>query len=190
MTHHFKLLITGGPGAGASTTGERLSTVLEIPWIDSDDYFHKPTNPPFQVQYSREERSHLIHKEFDRFDSWILSGSISAWDIHDVEFTHAVLLGIGPELRLKRLKAREHERFGVRIEAGGDMHEDHMEFMKWAASYESGELEGRSLSREKAFMAKHCTHILLIEEQHSLDELEKMIVSFVSGDHPRQNPDV
>jgi hypothetical protein len=167
--------------------GERLSTVLEIPWIDSDDYFHKPTDPPFQAQYSKEERSHLIHTQFDRFDSWILSGSISAWDIHDVEFTHAVLIDIGPEVRLRRLEARERKRFGVRIKPGGDMHEDHMEFMKWAASYESGELKGRSLPREKEFIAQHCIHLLSIEEQHSLDELEKAIVSFISADQGRQN---
>ncbi|MFT5099636.1 MAG: adenylate kinase family enzyme [Planctomycetaceae bacterium] len=65
MTDNIRLLITGGPGAGASTTGERLSTALGFPWIDSDDYFHKPTNPPFEAQYSKEERSHLIHAQFD-----------------------------------------------------------------------------------------------------------------------------
>jgi len=182
MKHSIRLLLTGGPGAGASTTGERLSTRLDIPWIDSDDYFHKPTNPPFQVQYSKEERSELIHAEFARFESWILSGSISAWDIHDVEFTHGVLIDIGSEVRLNRLKIRERERFGLRINAGGDMYEAHREFMNWAASYESGELDGRSLPREKAFMAQHCSHFLSIDKQHTLDHLEKVILAFIGGD--------
>jgi hypothetical protein len=59
---------------------------------------------------------------------------MSAWDIHDVAFRHAVLIDIGPAIRLSRLLAREHERFGERIKVGGDMHEEHMGFMKWAAA--------------------------------------------------------
>jgi hypothetical protein len=161
--------------------GERLGAVLEIPWIDSDDYFHKPTDPPYQAQYSKDERRDLIHREFDRSDSWVLSGSISAWDIHDVEFTHAVLIDIGVELRLKRLKVRERERFGHQIDPGGDMHNEHTEFMKWAASYESGEQPGRNLPLEKTFMAEHCIHVLSIEAQQSVDELEKMIISFTGA---------
>jgi adenylate kinase family enzyme len=185
MTDNIRLLITGGPGVGASTIGEKLSTALGFPWIDSDDYFHKPTNPPFQAQYSKEERSHLIHARFDRCHSWILSGSISAWDIHDVEFSHAVLIDIGPAIRLSRLLAREHKRFGVRLNVGGDMQEEHMAFMKWAAAYESGELEGRNLHREKAFIAQHCAQVLSLKEPYALIELEKTIVSFIGSDKRR-----
>lgn len=185
MKPQITLLITGGPGSGASSTGEMLSTALELPCIDSDDYFHKPSDPPFQAQYSKQERHQLLHREFSRFDSWILSGSISSWEINDVDFTHAVLLDLGPELRLRRLKVRERERFGSRLDEGGDMYDNHLEFMKWAASYESGELAGRNLRGEMAFIAKHCSHALTIKEALSLDELERTIVPFLGADRSR-----
>lgn len=80
----FQLLITGGPGSGATTTGKAVSEAVGALWCDSDSFFHKPTDPPFQEQYSKEERSTLLHDSLSSSSSWILSGSISAWGITDV----------------------------------------------------------------------------------------------------------
>jgi adenylate kinase family enzyme len=177
----FQLLVTGGPGSGASTTGKMISKVLETPWLDSDDYFHKPTNPPFQEQYSKEERYHLLHEKISNSDSWILSGSISAWGITDIFFSHAVILNIDTPIRIHRLKLRERERFGNRIDRGGDMHDEHTEFMRWASCYETGELDGRSLPMERKFLESNCTHILEIESELPLQVLTKSISAFLNG---------
>jgi adenylate kinase family enzyme len=178
-------LLTGGPGAGASTTGQRLAATLGLQWLDSDTYFHKPTDPPYREQYAQEERARLLHEAFRGADSWILSGSIAAWEIHDVAFSHAILLHPGPAIRLARLRGRERERFGARIDAGGEMHEDHREFLEWAASWESGELAGRSLPRERAFIARHCARSLEILGEPSPEALEQIILSFLGPDYGR-----
>jgi hypothetical protein len=49
-------------------------------------------------------------------------------------FTLAVYLRIDPDLRMQRLIARERLRYGARVEAGGDMHEQSKTFLEWAAS--------------------------------------------------------
>lgn len=176
----IQLLITGGPGSGATTTGEAMSKLLEIPCFDSDDYFHKPTDPPFQQQYSKEERSLLLHEKVASSGSWILSGSISAWGITDVFFSHAVMLNIGTRTRINRLKVRERERFGNRIDKDGDMYDEHTGFMDWASCYESGELEGRSLPLERNFLASNCKRLLEIDGELAIDALTESIETFLS----------
>jgi hypothetical protein len=42
------------------------------------------------------------------------------------------------------LKSRERERFGSRIEAGGDMHATHTAFIEWASRYDNGGVDMRS----------------------------------------------
>jgi len=179
---NIKLYITGGSGAGASTIGMRLAEKLNIPFIDSDTFFHKPTDPPFQEQNSTNERNQLIYKEFNRSESWILSGSISTWKLSDIEFSHSILLNVGCSVRLKRLKKREFDRFGARIRKGGDMYDDHREFISWASCYEAGEREGRNLPIERKFVSKFSQRLLEIKTAHSLKTLEKVILSFVSKD--------
>jgi len=177
----FQLLITGGPGSGASTTGEAISKVLGSPWFDSDDYFHKPSDPPYQEQYSKEERSSLLHQSFAGSSSWILSGSISSWEITDIVFSHAVVLNIGTQVRVNRLRKRERERFGNRIDEGGDMYDEHAGFMQWALHYESGELEGRSLPKERLFLKSNCKCVLEIDQELPLPELIILIHQFLEN---------
>jgi adenylate kinase family enzyme len=179
--HDIQLLITGGPGSGATTTGKAMSKMLEIPCFDSDGFFHKPTEPPYQEQYSKEERSRLLQEKLASSGSWILSGSISAWEVTDVFFSHAVILNIGTQARISRLKFRERERFGSRIDKGGDMFDEHTGFMQWASCYESGELDGRSLPVERKLLASNCTRVLEIENEIVLSALTTSIQTFLSG---------
>ena len=57
---NVQLLITGGPGSGATTTAEALARRLGVACFDSDDFFHKPSDPPFVEQYSKDERNQRI----------------------------------------------------------------------------------------------------------------------------------
>lgn len=54
-------------------------------------------------------------------------------------------------VRLEWLRARELAAFGERILPGGDMHENHREFMEWAARYDTAGPEQRSLARQKTW---------------------------------------
>lgn len=59
------------------------------------------------------------------------------------------------------------------------MQVQHQEFMAWAAQYETGTREGRSLPVERAFLARHCDRVLEIQEAHSLKSLVAVITAFV-----------
>lgn len=180
----IQMLITGGPGSGASTLGKALASRLGLACFDSDDFFHKPSDPPFVEQYSKDERNQRIIDVVQSHDAWILSGSVCSWELSDLSFTHAVLLNVGAALRLNRLLRRERQRFGDRIDPGGDMHEENTGFMKWAASYETGELAGRSLPMERGFIDKYCAALLEIKEERPVDDLVDVIAEFLKTQAP------
>jgi len=177
----IKLLITGGPGSGATSTGQIIAERLKIKQLDSDTFFHKPTDPPYQIQYSPSERHHLLHQAIDKHENWLLTGSIAAWGIDDIVFSHAVILNPGKDLRLKRLKSRETNRFGHRIQANGDMFTEHIEFMAWAAHYESGDLEGRSLPLERNFITHHCRSQIEITSHDPLELIADRITDYLNS---------
>ncbi len=59
-------------------------------------------------------------------------------------FSLAVRLVTDTDIRIARLKEREKRKFGSRIEKGGDMYQNHLEFIEWAAKYDNGDINMRS----------------------------------------------
>jgi hypothetical protein len=67
-------------------------------------------------------------------------------------FDLVVFLSTPEEIRLQRLADRELARFGAaRLGPGGDMSDQHREFLAWARAYEGG-TEGRSRQRHEAWL--------------------------------------
>ncbi len=62
-------------------------------------------------------------------------------------FTLAIRVNTDTAIRIERLKKRERAHFGNRIDAGGDMYENHRKFLEWAASYDNGGLDMRSKAK-------------------------------------------
>src|SRR4051794_17869590 len=102
----IRLLISGGPGSGCTSTALAVGERLGVPVVDSDSYFHKPTDPPFQKQYTPEERRSMLGSELGVQANWILSGSVATWGLDTLEPTHGVFLEVPREVRLGRLLQR------------------------------------------------------------------------------------
>jgi len=177
----LRLLITGGPGAGATTTAKFLASRYGIPHFDSDDFFHKPTDPPYQEQYLEKERNENLQSALGRDPHWILSGSISTWNCPGIQFNHGVLLDLPTDLRMERLRARERSRFGKKIGKGGELFEEHVRFMEWAAGYEEGSTDRRSLQLEQEFLRERCDHWLTVQQELPLESIAGLIEEFTSG---------
>ena len=61
--------IMGASGAGVTSLGRGLADALAIPHHDTDDYFWRPTNPPYREQREVPERLRLMKEMFlDRPD--------------------------------------------------------------------------------------------------------------------------
>ena len=177
----MRILISGGPGSGCTSTAKLIGAERDLPVFDSDTYFHKPTDPPFQEQYSPAERRQLIAGDLDASSDWILSGSIATWAVDLPTIHFGVFLDTSNEERLRRLGLRERERFGSRIDVGGDLHAENKDFMEWAVRYEDRSGTGRNKATDRAFLVRQCDYFVEISHSLSLDEIASEIRDFLAN---------
>lgn len=170
QAHHIH--ITGATGSGTTTLGRAVAERLGIAHLDSDDYFWEPTEPPFQNQREPEHRLRLLEEACDAVPNWVLSGSFMDWGNPLIPAIDLVIFIYVPAAeRIARLKSREIEIFGLEnVKPGGAHHETYTGFLEWAAAYDSGEREGRSLPRHEAWLAALSCPILRIEGAMPLED--------------------
>ena len=102
---------------------------------------------------------------------WVVSGSLcGCGDVAIPLFELVVFLSIPHEVRMERLRQREHERFGERILPGRDMYEQSPAFLAWAASYEEGGLDMRSKQRHDQWLGTLPCPILCFEGAYTIEE--------------------
>lgn len=177
----MRVLISGGPGAGCTSTAKLIGAELGLPVFDSDAFLHKPTDPPFQEQYAPDERRQLIAAALDANSDWILSGSIATWGVDLPTIHFGVFLDPPKDERLGRLDLRERERFGSRIDLGGDLHTENKDFMEWASGYEDRSGTGRNKGADRAFLLRQCEYFVEISNSLSLDEIASEVCGFLSN---------
>jgi adenylate kinase family enzyme len=163
----------GASGAGVTTLGRALADALAIPHHDTDDYFHQPTNPPFTARREIPERLRLMREVFVPRASWILSGSLLTWGDPLCPLFDAVIYVTAPaDIRLARLQDRQTRQFGeAAIAAGGWHHNEHADFLAWAAQYDDGQREGRSRARHEAWLASLSCPVLCVDGTQPLATL-------------------
>jgi len=149
-----RIHILGASGAGVTTLGLALASRLSIPHHDSDDYFWRPTNPPYRENRPAAESLQLMEALFLGRDQWVLSGSVVGWaEAVTQMFDFVVFLQAPTETRLQRLRERETRRFGIEaVVPGAWRHEETEEFLDWASHYDDGSREGRSLAKHEAWL--------------------------------------
>jgi adenylate kinase family enzyme len=159
-----RIHILGASGSGTTTLGAALAAELAIPHEDADRYFWKPTNPPFTETRPVEERLALLSPLLPENGDWIFSGSATGWGAPlEPRFTLVVFVKLDPALRMERLRLREQARYGARIEPGGDLEKASREFLDWAASYDEGGLDQRSLALHERWLAARTCPVLKLD---------------------------
>ena len=151
----MRVHIVGASGSGTTTLGAALAERAGACHLDTDDYFWLPTDPPFETPRPRTERLERLETDLDASPAWVLSGSLCGWgDLLVGRFELVIFLFVATGVRLSRLRDRERREFGCEALApGGRMHANHVAFMEWAAGYDDGDLEMRSLARHTAWLS-------------------------------------
>ena len=174
--------IFGASGSGTSTLGEALADKLGVLFLDTDSYYWKQTDPPFMQKNEPDVRIRLLRVRMSNASSWVLSGSLCSWgDPLLPLFTHVIFLWIPQEIRMKRLLARERSRYGPRIEPGGDMVEQHLEFLEWASKYDSAGPEMRSKVMHEQWMKRLSCPITRFEEVAPVSVLCEKALERITG---------
>jgi adenylate kinase family enzyme len=168
--------IVGASGAGTSTLGQALEREYGYKWHDTDNYFWFPTDPPFMQSRPHEERTSLMAAELTKHKKCVISGSLCGWgDLFFPRFDLVIFVDTPTEIRIGRLQKREYERFGNRIREGGDMYEEHTNFIEWAATYDTAGTDQRSRAlHEEWFKLLKCP-LLRVDGTKPVGELLNQI---------------
>jgi adenylate kinase family enzyme len=163
--------VTGAAGSGTSSLGAALAKELGMAHLEADDYFWIPTEPPFTAKRDRAERLSSLLRDLRAKQGAMLSGAVMDWGVElENAFDLIVFLYVDASIRVERLRAREMERFGKSDPA----------FLEWAAQYDEGTLEGRSLAKHQAWLAARTCPVLELRGDLSVDEHVAAVVKFMA----------
>jgi shikimate kinase len=160
-TSSMSILVTGASGSGTSTLGAALAAELGVSHLDTDDYYWLATRQPFTSKIDRAERLSTLVADLHLKQDAVVAGSVIDWG-HDVEdaFDLIVFLYVDASVRVERLKRREIERYGSANPI----------FLEWAALYDEGPPEGRSLAKHTTWLKERNCPVLELHGNSSVGE--------------------
>jgi adenylate kinase family enzyme len=166
-----KIHIFGASGSGTTTLAAAVAARFGHRHIDVDDFFWEVTDPPFRSMRPVPIRQRMLADALDAHPRWALSGSLCGWgDIFIPRFELVIFLHIPGAVRMSRIMARERQRYGDAIREGGAMRVHHLEFIEWAAQYDTADEHMRSLRLHQKWMATLPCRCVRIEGDFSTGE--------------------
>ncbi|MBK9236874.1 MAG: hypothetical protein IPO19_12980 [Rhodoferax sp.] len=168
--------ITGASGSGCTTLAAALADDLDLLHLDADSYYWTPSAPPFQVKRNATQRLNLLSNDIASSRGVVLSGSIVGWgvEIEDL-FDLIVFLYLPAPIRVERLRRRELDKY-ARVDQA---------FLEWAALYDQGPPEGRSLAKHTAWLSQRRCPVLRLEADESVSARLQQVRAALSDLRPR-----
>ncbi len=128
------ILICGLNGSGKSTLGKVLAEKLGFHFIDSEDIFFAQKND-YNSQRSHKEATDILLSEIKKHPDFVFSsvkGEFGESFISHLKY--AVFIEVQEEIRLKRVRNRDVQKFGDRVLQGGDLFDSTENFYKFIQS--------------------------------------------------------
>lgn len=136
------IIVFGANGSGKSTLGRELANILNFKQMDIEDYHFEKSEIPYTVERSHEECMNLMLADIKKHRSFVISAVTGDFDNTIFQlYELAVFISAPIELRIKRIKQREYEKYGERIHKDGDMYEQHLKFIDFVASRPLSKIE-------------------------------------------------
>jgi len=168
----LRVLVTGAAGSGTSTLGEALARRWQLRFLEADAYYWLETDPPFTQKRLPEERNAVFRQVLEAESGAVVAGSVMAWgEAIENAFDLIVFLYVPTEIRLQRLEAREVQRYG----------KANPEFLEWAAQYDEGAKEGRSLTRHQAWLAARKCAVLRLSGDSTVGDWVALVEKELVG---------
>ena len=168
--------ILGASGSGTTTLGKAISEKFGFKHLDTDDFFWLPTDPKYTKKRELSERQSLLSEAISKAERCVISGSLCGWgDIFIPKFELVILVETPTQVRIERLKQREYNKFGDRILPGGDMYQNHIEFIEWAAKYDTAGIEQRSRDLHTEWLKKVQCPVVIVDGAQPVNEMLKKI---------------
>ena len=172
--------IFGSSGSGQTTLAKQVAKEFNYKFVDVDDYLWQKTDPPFTKRNSNPVACKLIKEQLKDLKPAVISGSlVGICDELKPKIDFFVYINLDKEIRIKRIMEREKERLGERINPGGDLYNQHQDFLQWISDYEENPETLRSRRQHLLWLDDVNKTVLKITEELSLKELIKLIRPFI-----------
>lgn len=125
------IIICGMNGSGKSTLGRALAEHLGWRFIDNEDLYFPKDDPlhPYAVERTQAEVEALLLAEVRRDERFVFAAVRGNYGKAVLPYYKAaVLVEVPREIRLQRVWARSHRKFGERMLPGGDLYESEEAF--------------------------------------------------------------
>lgn len=175
----MRLLVTGASGSGTTTLGKAIAEQHGWSWLDTDEVYWLPSDPPFQRKRDVDQRRLLLRSRLAASTHIVVSGSLMGWDESAEDgFDRIVFLQAPAEVRVTRLREREQRALGRVDEA----------FIAWAAQYDEGALPGRNLQRHLAWLAARRCPILRLSSEQPVADLTAQVRQWLAAQSGLSSP--
>ena len=129
------IIVFGLNGSGKTTLGRELARILGFKRMDAEDYYFRESAIPYSDARSKDEVIKLMLADIEKYGSFIMSSVAGDYGAEITEmYKLAVYITAPFELRMARVEQREHDKFGDRVQVGGDMYEQRLKFRNFVAA--------------------------------------------------------
>ena len=167
----MKVLIFGASGSGTTTLGKEIEKNTEFVHLDADNYYWKKTDPPYVEKIPLVERNEKLKIDFDKNKYVIISGSLISWGKEwQSLFDLVIFIYLDCDIRMKRLRNREFERYGDEIRTNKEKNKRFNVFMEWASQYDNPTFKGRSFNAHSDWIKQLNCAVLRMDGALSLNK--------------------
>jgi adenylate kinase family enzyme len=179
MKHNI-INIFGSSGSGSTTLARIIALKYQYLHIDVDDALWEETDPPFTIRRSDLEAKNYILSKLGKSKKTVISGSLIGFgDDIKKSINLFVFINLDIETRINRIEKRERERFGKRVLPGGDLYQQHREFLEWVSNYETNPEYIRSRKQHLLWLDDVKVPVLKVTEELSIEELLALVKPFI-----------
>ena len=176
----MRILVIGAAGTGKTTLASEIARQYGLRHLDSDDYYWKKTNPPFQEKRPYDVRTSELWNDFLMDQKVVVSGSMVTWGKQwKHAFDFGVFLQVPQSARMERLHRREEKRYGDQLYTDERIRETSREFLEWAESYDDPNIEGQGINKQVTWLDHVTFPILNIEGDLTVNEYLQRISSYM-----------
>lgn len=178
----MRLHILGSSGSGTTTLGVAIARHYGWKHFDADDYYWMKTPIPYTQKVEVTKRQQQLLTDLKGLTSWVISGSMDSWSEPFIPlFDLVFFIEASADIRSQRLRARESNNYGDRIQSNGDMFESHQTFIKWAEQYDEGYLSGRSRTRHEAWLKQLTFPVVRFVNESTPDNLLNAAIATINS---------
>lgn len=123
------IILTGLNGSGKSTVCKQLAKKLNYYSMDAEDYYFIKSDLPYSKFHTLEQTKNLMLCDIMKHSNYVLATVHCDWG-EEINSTYKldVVLSAPLDVRMKRIKQREYDKFGSRVLEGGDLYESQQKF--------------------------------------------------------------